>query len=303
MSDDLADEQVSVVIASYNTGRYLPLAVESVLGQSYPDVHVWIIDDGSTDDTPAVIQRWRDEPRVHVHRQPNGGQARAKNQGVALSRGRFVAFLDADDVWLPDKLVRQMPLFSGQPEVGVVYSDYELMDGDGRKLPKGPILMHRGWVSGALLIENFVPFPSAVVRRTCLERHGPFDESLCMGIDYDLWLRLSPHYQFDFIPDAMVRYRIWSGQMSKNYRQRYESAIGIMQRFLADNDGVVEPAVVRRAWTHTYVGRGDCILWNEKDRLAAMRDYARALAFGPLRWAAWRAILRSLVTKEPPAPG
>jgi glycosyltransferase involved in cell wall biosynthesis len=303
MSDERVDEQVSVIIASFNMGRYLPQAVESVLGQSRPGVHVWIVDDGSTDDTPTIVERWRDEPRVHVHRQPNGGQACAKNQGVALSRGPFVAFLDADDTWLPGKLARQMPLFSGRPELGLVYSDYERMDGEGRPLPKGALGMHRGWVSGALLVENFIPFPSVVVRRACLERHGAFDESLGMGIDYDLWLRLSAHYQFDFIPEATVRYRIWSGQMSKNYRQRYESAIGIMQRFLADNEGVVEPAVVRRAWAHTYVGRGDCILWNESDRLAAMRDYARALGYGRWRWPTWRAILRSLVTKEPPASG
>jgi len=303
MPGERAEDQVSVVIATYNMGRYLPGAVESALAQSYPKVDVWIVDDGSTDDTPAVVRQWSGDPRVHVHRQANGGQARAKNQGVILSRGRFIAFLDADDVWLPEKLARQMPLFAGRPEVGVVYSDYERMDADGRPLPTGVNRMHRGWVSGALLIDNFVPFPAAVVRRACFERHEAFDESLAMGIDYDLWLRLSAHYKFDFIPEATVRYRIWSGQMSKNYRQRYDSAIDIMQRFLAQNEGVVDSAVVRRAWAHTYVGRGDCILWNDKDRLAALRDYARALGFGPLRWPTWRAILRSLVTKEAPAPG
>jgi len=303
MSGERADQTVSVVIATCNMGRYLAQEVESVLAQSYRDVDVSIVDDGSTDDTPSIVQQWEKEPRVRVHRQEKGGQARAKNRAIALSRGCFVAFLDADDVWLPDKLARQMPLFRRRPEVGVVYSDYERIDGEGRPLPKGPIRMHRGWVSGALLIDNFVPFPSAVVRRTCLEHYGPFDESLAMGIDYDLWLRLSAHYQFDFTPAATVRYRVWSGQMSKNYRQRYESGIAIMQRFLADNEGVVEPTVVRRAWAHTYAGRGDCILWNEKDRLAAMRDYARALGFGPLQWSTWRSILRSLVTKKAPALG
>ena len=176
-----ADDLVSVVIASYNMGHYLVHAVRSVLSQSYPNVEVQIVDDGSTDSTASIVRQWESDPRVHVHTQANAGQARAKNTGVALSRGRFIAFLDADDVWLPGKLARQMELFRGRPEVGVVYSDYQCMDGEGRLLEKGVTRMRRGWVSGALLIENFVCYSAGVVRRECLERCGCFDETLGMG--------------------------------------------------------------------------------------------------------------------------
>jgi glycosyltransferase involved in cell wall biosynthesis len=300
MAGSSAGDLVSVVIATYNMGHYLPQAVQSVLEQSYQNVDVQIVDDGSTDETPTILRQWDAHPRVRVHRQMNGGQARAKNQGVALSHGDFVAFLDADDVWLPGKLSRQMPLFAGRPEIGVVYSDYECMDDEGRPLPKGPTRMHRGRISGALLIENFVSFPSAVVRRECLERHGAFDEALGMGIDYDLWLRLSAHCQFDFIAEPTVRYRIWAGQMSKNYRQRYQSAIRIMQNFLDSNPGVVNPAVARHAWAHTYAGRGDVTLWHEADRVAAFHDYLRALRFIPWYWPAWRSLVRCLITTRAP---
>src|SRR5580704_18773205 len=122
-------------------GRYLSEAVHSGLAQGYPSLEVQIVDDGSTDDTPQVLAQWRDDPRVRVHRQANAGQTRAKNQGIALSRGAFIAFLDADDVWLPGKLEQQMALFAAHPEVGVVYSDYDCMDGDGKPLPKGPTPM------------------------------------------------------------------------------------------------------------------------------------------------------------------
>jgi glycosyltransferase involved in cell wall biosynthesis len=294
------NDRVSVVIATYNMGQYLPQAVESVLAQSYFNVEVQIVDDGSTDHTAQIAQQWEGHSRVRVHRQANRGQARAKNQGIELTLSPFVAFLDADDVWLPEKLSRQMPLFEGRPELGVVYSDYECMDGEGRALPKVPTRMHRGHVSGPLLIENFVSFPTAVVRRECLERHRGFDESLGMGIDYDLWLRLSAHYQFDFISEPTVRYRIWAGQMSKNYRKRYESAMRIMRDFLANNPGAVDPEVVRSAWAHTYTGRGNVTLWQESDRVAAFRDYLRALSFKPVYWPAWRSMLRSFITKRAP---
>ncbi len=242
---------VSVVIASYNMGHYLRGAVQSVLAQTYPNVEVQIVDDGSTDDTQQILQQWAGDPRVRSHRQANAGQARAKNRAVELSRGRFVAFLDADDAWNPDKLAQQMPLFRGRPELGVVYSDYQCMDADGRPLVKGVTPMRRGWVTGPLLIENFIRYSAGVVRRECLERNGGFDETLDMGIDYDLWLRLSAHWQFDFVPQSTVRYRIWAGQMSKNYRKRYESAIRIMRSFLANNPGIVNPSCrARGVGTH-----------------------------------------------------
>src|SRR5438477_4036842 len=133
MSGSSAGDLVSVVIATYNMGRYLPEAVQSVLGQSYANVDLQIVDDGSTDDTPAILRRWDGHPRVRLYSQANAGKARAMNQGVALSGGSFIAFLDADDVWLPEKLSRQMPLFAARSEVGVVYSDYERMDGAGAR--------------------------------------------------------------------------------------------------------------------------------------------------------------------------
>lgn len=292
---------VSVVVATYNMGHYLPHAVQSILAQSHGNVEVLIVDDGSTDDTPDVTARlMAADARVRVHRQPNGGQAKAKNQGIELSRGDYLAFLDADDAWLPDKLEKQLPLFEGRPQVGVVYSEYQCMDGEGKPLPKPPTHLRRGKVSGELLIENFVSFPTAVVRRGCIERLGIFDLTYGMGIDYDLWLRISAHYEFDFVPDPTVRYRIWAGQMSKNYRKRYESAIRIMQRFLDENPSAVAPRMVRTAWAHTYLGRGDSILWHEKDKRAARADYMRALQYRPAYWPAWRALLRSMISTHAP---
>ena len=291
---------VSVVVAAYNMGQYLESAVRSILAQSHSRVEVHIVNDGSTDTTATVADALAADPRVHVHHQQNQGQARAKNRGIGESRGDYVGFLDADDTWLTDKLERQLPLFAANKAVGVVYSDYECMDAEGKPVPKGFTQKHRGRVSGALLIDNFVPFPSALVRRECFEKFGMFDEEIGMGIDYDLWLRLSAHYAFEFVDAPTVRYRIWGGQMSKNYRKRYECAIRIMQRFLDAHADVVAGATVKTAWAHTYLGRGNSILWNEKDKRAARADYVRALKHRPGYWPAWRAILRSVVSVNAP---
>jgi GT2 family glycosyltransferase len=293
-------ELVSVVVPSYNMARFLPQSVQSALDQTYPNVEVQIIDDGSTDDTPEVVRQWEGDPRVRVHRQVNGGLSHARNQGIALTSGPFIALLDADDLWVPEKLALQMELFQGHPEVGVVYSGYEKMDGECRPLETPRTQMHRGWVSGALLIENFVPASSAVVRRECFARCGGFDVSLRTGEDYEMWLRLSPHYQFDFVPEAAMRYRIWGGQMSQDFRGRYATGIRTMQNFLDSNPQAVARAQVRRAWAQTYTGRGNVTLWHGRDRLSALSDYLRALSYRPGHWPAWRAILRSFLTTRAP---
>jgi glycosyltransferase involved in cell wall biosynthesis len=298
--DGSSEPQVTVVVPSYNMGHYLPQAVQSALAQSYPNLEVLIVDDGSTDDTLQVVRLWDSDPRVRVHRQSNSGLSAARNAGIAHSSAPFIALLDADDVWLPQKLALQMPLFRDRPEVGVVYSAFERMDVERRPLPTTVPSMHRGWVSGRLLIENFVPASTAVVRRVCFERQGLFDVTLRTGEDYDMWLRLSAHWQFDFVPTSTMGYRTHGGQMSQDYRARYATGIRIMQSFLASNPAAAEPSLVRSAWAHTYTGRGNVTLWRERDRRGALQDYLRALACHPGYWPAWRALLRSLVTTRAP---
>jgi hypothetical protein len=153
--------------------------------------------------------------------------------------------------------------------------------------------MYRGRVSDRLIIENFVCFPSAVVRRTVLQESGGFDESLRMGIDYDLWLRISATREFDYVPGPTVRYRVWEGQMSKNFRLRYATAEQIMQRFLNQHPDLVAPSVVAEAWAHTCVGRGNTALAQESDRAEARRDFWRALRYKPGYAPAWKSLLRS----------
>src|SRR5262249_61592282 len=136
-----------------------------------------------------------------------------------------------------------------------------MVDDDGRALPQNPSHMHRGQVSGRLLIENFVPASSAVVRRECFARCGGFDVTLRTGEDYEMWLRLSAHYQFDFVAAPTMRYRIHGAQMSRDYRGRYATGIRVMEKFLAENPGAAAPHLVRSAWAHTYTGRSNVTLW------------------------------------------
>ena len=288
---------VSVVIATYNCAEYLAQAIDSVLAQTYPNLEVQVVDDGSSDHTKAVLSRYRADPRVHCHEQANAGQTSAKNRGIRESTGEFIAFCDADDIWLPHKLAVQIPVFAGRDRLAVVYSRVAAISPDGKRLT-GPRIDHyvSGRITEALFKTNIVPFGTAVIRRACLQEMGSFDERYRMGIDWELWLRLSTHYEFHFVDEVTYLYRIWPGQMSRNWWGRYEAAFRIMQAFLAQNPGVVRASVVRDAWADCFVMRARVRAAQSQEYFPAMVDLLRALRFRPTSTQAWKSMAFVLST-------
>ena len=284
---------VSVVIATYNMAKYLPLALRSALDQTYGNVEVLVVDDGSQDDTAAAIEPFLDDPRVRYLVQQNRGQAAAKNHGVREAKGEYIAFLDADDIWMTAKLQLQMPLFARNGNVGVVHSRLAYIDEHGQDLGVADNELFRGRVCGPLLIRNFIGFGTTVVRRECFERLGTFKEHIRMGIDYDLWLRFSTQFEFDFVDRPLLQYRTWSGQMSKNCQDRYANGIAIMTSFLAEFPGMVDRTTQSIAWAHTYVGYGQCMQRTDGQRGLALRYFARALRYKPTYAPAWKAIVKT----------
>jgi glycosyltransferase involved in cell wall biosynthesis len=265
---------VSVIITCYNYGRYLDTCLSSVIAQTYKDYEIVVIDDGSTDNTQDVIEPYLSMPNLRYIRQANAGQACAKNTGTRNSSGRFVAFLDADDAWEPSKLAKQMVLFSND-SIGVVFSRFRFMDEhdnvlDEIKVSDKYLLPRKGKVADYFIFDNFVPFSSSVVRRECLIRCGSFDESLRMGIDWDLWLRISTEYEFDFVNEPLMMYRLGhSGQMSKNLEERFRCSDRIVHNFLDKYKDLFSPQIIKRAYTYAYYCRGihfRKIDWSMSDR-------------------------------------
>lgn len=283
---------VSVIIATYNSGRYLQDAIDSILAQTVPDLELLVIDDGSTDDTRSRVAEISD-PRLTYIWQRNAGQTAAKNAGVRRARGDFIGFCDGDDYWYGNKLELQLPKFADAPETGVVYSPADTIDEQGK--PLGEVLAegYSGSVTQELFLRNFVPFGTALVRRQCLEEVGGFDDSLAMGIDWDLWLRVSARYHFDFVPQSTYAYRIWPGQMSKNWRGRYASAFRIMDNFLRKHPDAISPTIRRRAFASTYSNRARARM--HEHPVAAIHDAAHGLILDPFTSYSWKTAGRTLL--------
>ena len=185
--------------------------------------------------TPAGAARpYLADRRVRYFRSDRLGQPRAKNLGVGLSRGRFVAFLDADDAWLPTKLEKQLSIFQLKPEVGVVFCRRSLIDEAGKPLAASRAAENTpaGRVLGAMFVQNFVCFSSVVVRRQVFEHVGGFDPEWDLSIDYDLWLRAARHTEFDYVDEELVLYRTGHGNLSRRLADRVATADAIMTRAL-----------------------------------------------------------------------
>jgi glycosyltransferase involved in cell wall biosynthesis len=218
---------VSVIIPTYNRASYLPSAIDSVLHQSHKNVEVILVDDGSTDDTPSVLQSYGD--RIRVVTQSNSGPAIARNRGIAVSTGDIIAFLDSDDQWLPTKLERQVrSLEAAGPGVTCSLCNCTVLYANGERTSTFaiadtmPDCQTGMWLNPvAVLLNRFVMFNQAIaIRREVLERVGYFDETLKFGEDYELPFRLALEGPWTIIRDELVTYHEASpGSWAKKAQQ------------------------------------------------------------------------------------
>lgn len=208
---------VSVIIPTCNRASLLPVAIRSALGQTFRDLEVIVVDDDSEDRTSEVLAGISD-PRLHYLRQEaRRGGAAARNAGIARARGEYIAFLDDDDEWFPEKLDLQIDLFRQSPmQVGVVYGSYVTVDRESGRVTGRKIAERSGDLSRDLLVRNVIGGTSSVVvRRACFEKAGLFDERLPSFQDYDLWIRISRDFHFDYVARDLLSYyvharKIWN---------------------------------------------------------------------------------------------
>lgn len=229
---------VSVVLPTYNRGGTLDRAIRSVLGQTFRDFELVIADDGSTDESDRILERYAGLSNVRVVSSAHRGCSAARNLAVRASTAPLVAFQDSDDEWLPNKLERAVTaLSSARHDVGVFYSDMIRVHADGSSSDwRSPDVCRDVFISEKTLDYQLagIGLQSAVMKRTCLERVGLFDEALPRFIDLDLFIRLSDHFDFHHDDEALVRYYAMEGistdtqalvrarrHLIRKYRQRF----------------------------------------------------------------------------------
>ena len=267
---------VSVVIPTRDRSWCLPEAIESVLAQSYKDVEIIVIDDGSRDDTRKVVSRYGGKLRYYY--QENKGVVSARNRGLSEARGEYVAFLDDDDLWAPGMLERAVSAFrSSEGDTGVVYVGYRylLRDGDKSRPLDRKVKCFSGDVFERLIMGNFIPLPSAVIKRECLEKAGGFDERIGWYEDWELFLRLSLHgYRFLFIDEPLLYIRIHGSNRSCDLLAMKEGALKVVRKIHDLSKGSPYEPLIRGVLTWRLLALGWYLTL--EGRPSRGRDYIRS---------------------------
>jgi len=270
MQDIVIQPRVSVVITTYNYEQFVAAAIESVLRQTVRPDEIVVVDDGSTDGTAAVVARYAGRG-VRYIRQANAGAGAARNRGIRETRGDLIAFLDADDRWLPDKLARQLAHLRRYPAAGLVTGGEWQVFGAGRP----PVRVRRRPAPAArlyprILIENLIGNPSlTLVRRACFAGVGGFDETLPLGQDWEMWIRIARTYRIGVIDAPLIDFTQHEGSLTAGkVAERHRSNRVIRRRYL----GEVQP-LARRAY-----------LWSAGQSMSCFH-MAAALADQPARHA------------------
>jgi glycosyltransferase involved in cell wall biosynthesis len=249
---------VSVIIPAYNEAATVERSISSVLNQTYSDLEVLVVDDGSTDETALLVRRMADvDHRIRLLQKANGGLVSARNYGIAHAEGEFIAPVDADDLWHPEKIKKQVAVMRDRgDQVGLIYCWSRAIDEQDRVLWDVSPCSLRGDVYAALIIRNFLPSGAPLVRRRCVEEIGGYDTTLssrgancCEDLTFNL--DIAERYDFDLVPEFLFSYRVRAGSMSTNFDDMLRSRAVVIEEVRARHPELPDK-LFRLAWGHQH---------------------------------------------------
>lgn len=286
--------KISVVIPTYNAAQYVGEAIESVLNQTFKDYEIVVVDDGSTDNTEELLQKYVD--RIRYIKQKNGGEGAARNRGIREAHGEWVAFLDADDLWLPHKLKVQMEFVEQHPDVDFIYGDTSVFDSN-RVLSKSVFSErqpHEGRIIKNLLRENCVPILSVIARKKCFEKSGLFKEGMKYCTDYEMWLRFAKYFKFGYVNEVVASCRKHEKGVSQNMEQMHKTHLNILNTTLKDMK--IPYAAADRIRSFNYFKNG--YLCFEKKNKDASKNFFLSILNNPFYLKSWVYLFLSMLPSE-----
>jgi glycosyltransferase involved in cell wall biosynthesis len=274
---------ISVIIPTYNSANFISEAIGSVLHQTCSDYEIIVIDDGSTDNTKEIIEKYF--PQVKYFYIPNQGVSRARNYGIQMARGEFIAFLDADDLWLPEKLEKQLEVFKADQELMMVFTENLDFDTDGFRKTlywKKERLMKGDVVKNIFLYSN-VTTSTVMVRRQVFWEIGCFEESLKAAEDDNLWMRIALKFRIHLLDEVLVHYRWTEDSLSRSANNLLDGVIKnleLIENRYPDLRRHLGRFILRRKKSDIYFSYG-YFLFSRRNYAISRRYYLRSIVLYP----------------------
>jgi glycosyltransferase involved in cell wall biosynthesis len=277
--------KVSVIMPVYNGERYIVSAIESVLAQTYKNFEIVIVNDGSTDNSREKLSAYRQLPFVQYIEQDNRGVAAARNTAIRKATGELIAFLDQDDLWLPEKLDIQVDYLRQHTDVPLVHANLGHINENGEPIQVIWPTDVEGSCFRELFLWNRIAVPTVVVRRQCLSEVGLFNENLAGSDDYDMWLRIAQRFPIGRIARVLALYRFHGKNVSRDkllmIRREWDVISSTIERVPEVYELVGKRAVKKRVGEIRF-DLGFWNMWEAQDPVAARRHYLESIKNRPL---------------------
>ncbi len=281
--------QVSIIIPTYNRSSFLQRAITSILNQTFDDFELIIVDDCSIDDTERVVADMNDDRIKYMKLESNIGAAAARNIGIKSARGQYIAFLDSDDEYLHNKLELQINKFQETPgNVGIIYSGYYIIY-ESDSYHEVVLPEYKGNLFDILLKHNRIGSSTPLVRKECFDSCGLFDESLPSCQDWDMWLRISTKYDFDFANEPLAKAHNHGNQISTNIESKILSREKLLEKYKLYI--VKEPKTA--SYLYQRLGFLHLLKHNSK---RGIKYYLKSIAANPVDLKAYAILLSCLVS-------
>jgi glycosyltransferase involved in cell wall biosynthesis len=242
---------VSVIIPTYNRKNLILRAIHSVINQTYQDFEIIVIDDGSTDGTKDALSVYKD---IRYFYQENRGISSARNRGLAEAKGDYIAFLDSDDEWIPEKLAIQVKILDENPKIGIVHNKLIILNEKNEQIGTKPRLDSSGIFTDLIETLGDLPTSSIMIRRECFDKVGVFDESLPTMEDFEMWLRIAKHYDvYEFRDRCLAYSHRHEGQITKDKVKVYFGLVSLDKKILRQFPNIHTKAVIKRLAKNQYI--------------------------------------------------
>lgn len=287
---DNAKPLISVIIPTYNRANLVLETINSVLRQSIKDIEILVVDDGSLDNTRQMLEKLNTDGTIRYLWKPNGGVSSARNWGIKNAQGKYIAFLDSDDLFVGESLRQQLEVLASQADIGLVHGDFEKFSSDGSGLGR----RSTSWFEGRLYPEilchwsSLIAAPTVMVPAHVFQEVGYFEPGLTWGEDLDMWWRITRRYEFAHIPKVLARVRVHSGNVSGNRSKEADAFQQILDRAFKADPAL--PAALRaRAQGQMYTLTGLNLLGDYDSTMMpeARRRFGKALQHQPQSWKAY----------------